>query len=330
MGHIRKFWIIYFILFIILGVWMKVYSNNYELTAHEIDTIIEGKVQKTSYYAVTSKSQFADMGSNLLLTIGIAMFVSIIFVRAIEKTERDNFENRILDFQHDTAKDAILSSFEKIIDKEFFELIKNDIIAPPFIRRDLRWQYDISLQGYNKIKLTRTINYKLQNITQSFQTENTYVSTLDNIHCNTSVDIVKYKKIGENTFTEINLNQKEEDGVSIKSDEAINLGPGETAEVVTIISQIFPRNYIFETHFLNNAGINLELTVNLPENYIFSINTTVLNARTETIVDEPAKKTYRIKGAIYRGQGIEFLCCPIQKAQHCIAADIQGGAAVES
>lgn len=99
-------------------------------------------------------------------------------------------------------------------------------------------------------------------------------------------------------------------GTTVAVRDGISIPAGKQAEVVIAIAQVFPRDYIYETHFLNYWAVNLELTVNFPENYDFHLNTTVLASRTELIVDVMTKKAYRISGAIYRGQGIEFLCFP--------------------
>jgi len=156
--------------------------------------------------------------------------------------------------------------------------------------------------------LTRTISYLLRNVSPIEQTEHTNLATFSTAHCTTTSVAVKCKIDSEKKFKDLALQNKAERGTLSNANQEIIVPGGKNAEIILIYAQTFPRDYIYETHFQNQGAVGLELTVNMPKGYQFTINPTVLAERTEMLVDEDTKKGFRITGAIYRRQGIEFMC----------------------
>jgi|GEM_PF-6331738 len=226
----------------------------------------------------------------------------------MEAADKEKFESKLLKFQKETARDEISSTFERLIEKEFFDIIKTDILNAKFQRNELRWQYDISTLTSGGMRLRRTIIYVLKNISSSEQTEHINVASFTSAHCTTHSVNVKCKIDGEDEFKPLKLDDEMGGATLTKKNQEITIPAGESAEVVVIFTQDFPRDYIYETHFLNQGAVGLEIIVNLPDDYLFNVNSTVLASRTEQTLDEENKKIYKIKGAIYRGQGIEFMC----------------------
>ena len=309
LNFIRKHWITVSIASLVLGVFIKLNFGSYVLAPQIITEVINGNAISKTHYIPNIEYPIADLISNLLFTLSIALLISLAFLRAIEATDKEKFENKLLQFQKDTAEDAIASTFERVIDDDFFQIIKTDVLNAKFQRHKLRWYYDIDRNDTcNTMTLTRTISYLLKNISPTEQAENIYLATFSTAHCSTETVAIKYKMEGESSFKDLVLDNKVENGTLTNTNKEVVVPGLKAAEIVTSIRQTFPRDYIYETHFLNQGGVSLELTVNLPKDFQFSVNPTVLADRTEKLVDESTKKVYRINGAIYRGQGIEFMC----------------------
>ena len=66
--------------------------------------------------------------------------------------------------------------------------------------------------------------------------------------------------------------------------------------------------YIYETHSSRFPIIGLNLTVNYPKDYEFEIVVQSFSNKLEEISSSEGKKKFETKKAIYKGQGIEFLC----------------------
>lgn len=310
MPLVRKYWILFFLVSLLSGISLKVYFSEITLEQKHVEEIRDGSVIEKTYYTPTPRHVLAQTAANILITFSFALLISLVFIKAIEAADKEKFEGKLLKFQKETAKDAISSTFERLIEKDFFEIIKSDILNAKFQRNDLRWQYDICPPENGKIRMRRTISYELKNISSSEHTEHINVASFTSEHCSTHTVSIKYRIEGDSKFRSLKL-EDETDGATLrKKNEDITIPAGKVAEVVVIFTQDFPREYIYETHFLNQGAVGLELIVNLPDGYDFSVNSTVLHSRTEQTLNEANKKTYRIKGAIYRGQGIEFMCYP--------------------
>lgn len=117
----------------------------------------------------------------------MALFISAFFIRHIEGAERQAFEDKLLKFQEDTAKDAIQSVFKRIIDKDFFSIIKKELLNAQSIRKNANWQYDILENSNGSLLLKRTISYEFHNISQHPTSEDITLKSNNNLHCTTEV-----------------------------------------------------------------------------------------------------------------------------------------------
>jgi hypothetical protein len=322
MKFIRKYWVIILVLSLVIGGGIKIFHESFDLTPKTITEVVNDSLVTRTYYVREIQHPVLNLISDLMVSLSFALLISLVFIRSIEASDKEKFEKKLLDFQKETAKDAISSAFERLIDKDFFEIIKNDILNAKFQRKNLRWHYDIiNSEESNYMRLTRTISYILENISPSEQVEHISLSTFSTSHCTTEAVAVKCKIDGENKFRDLLLQNHNVQGTLTTSNKSICVPGGKCAEIVLIFNQLFPRDYIYETHFLNQGAVGLELTVNMPHGYEFSINSNVLSSRTEKLVDENTKKVFRIKGAIYRGQGIEFMCFKQLNSEQSVALD---------
>lgn len=304
MKHIGKNWYWYALALLILGVLFKLNSNTFSFLPCNVQYIKNGVIYESQYFVPLNNNQLFDLIGNICVSFAMALFVSQLFVKAIEKGDKERFEGKILNFQKETARDAIMSTFETLVDKDFMRLIKEDVFDQKTLRRNVRWHYDF----FNKpegILLRRTISYKVFNTGKEDVKESVKLLSFQSEHCTTTAISAKYTVDGDDCFKDIKRDNDIKKPIIIKGD--IDIPKNKHAEIVLVMEQLFGNGYAYETHFLNKNAIHLELTVNHDQDYDFEINSSVLGSRIESIINEPTKKVYRISGAIYRGQGIEFL-----------------------
>lgn len=307
--HIERYWISYCLLMAILGVVGKIYSSSYILVPREINCIVNGVLSKTSYYIPQIEHQLIDIFSNIMFSLSITMLVSLLFIRSLEKTDKDKFESKMLVLQKNIAENAFVALFDQMVERPFFDQFKDDILKSNFIRKNIRWHYDFKLKD-DKLALKRTINYHLQNNSTTVKSEEVKTSCFESIHCKSTIMSTKYRLNTSSQFVDANL-MEQTGSAFVKSNFGyVDIQPQQNVEFVTILEQQFYANYAYETHFFSHSSIDLELTVNIPDGYDFSIESYALRERTELIVNEPSKKVYKIAGAIFKGQGVEFLCYP--------------------
>ena len=247
---------------------------------------------------------------NVLENICVALLVSGFILRYIEKQDREIFHHEIINVQKQTAQDAIQSVFQRLIDKNTFEMIQKDIFQGKFVRKNVTWKYTIKKKDENnkEITLTRIIQYTLKNITQETQNERFYIySDSTNIHCKL-------------TCTKISVKQnKQWEELSIKKDEKgkeyreVKLEEQKELEVSLEMIEKFNEtlDYIYAVHSPRFGMVGLKLDVSFPEDYEFEI---VVDAFSNKLEEIPSKiqgqRTYQTDKAIYKGQAIEFICYP--------------------
>lgn len=292
--------------FIIIGIICFYHSNSYDISSKTLSTIVDGKIDTKLIYQLDSTKLLLNIFANILLSLGIAIFISTFFIRYIEKDERDEFEKKLLSFQENTAKDAIQSVFKRFIDEEFFLLLKKELFNAKAIRRNANWQYDIGIEN-DKLYLIRTVNYEFHNISQDKLSEYIKISSNLNEHCRTEIvsGKIRYFNNDEEPIDIITCQEKGDNFITMEKEVTIN--PNESIEVVLVFKQFFNNGYIYETHTSRHSIINLEIIVNFPSDFDFDLFSSFSNDL-RLKIDEPSKKVYVVKGAIFSGQGIEFIC----------------------
>ncbi len=124
----KQYYLIVVIICLCLSIFFNFLSNDYELNSKTIDTVKNGKVFETTYYKIDSKKPIFEILSAVFLNLGISTFIAIFFVNYLDKKEKQEFEDKLMEFQKKTAKDAIESVFNRTIEKEFFDIIKYDLL----------------------------------------------------------------------------------------------------------------------------------------------------------------------------------------------------------
>ena len=319
MNWIKKNAVAISILLVFTGGVFSYFSNDYDINAKTVDTVVEGKVESETCYVLTPNKLILDILSTMTMSIGVALFISSFFIRYIEQEERQRFEDRLLDFQKQTSEDAILSVFNRLIEPEFFSIIKKDVLNVKLLRKNVNWQYDIKELENGWLDLTRTLSYDLHNISQDEAVEPIKISMNDTVHSTGRVSNckVRYQDGREEV---IDLVEKEQETGFTTREKDVTIPCRASIEVVNVIEQTFPREYIYETQTTRYPIINLEITVNYPKNFQFELSSN-FSTQHRLRVNEAGKKVYVFHGAIYQGQGIEFICAKALSPNKANAAD---------
>lgn len=246
---------------------------------------------------------YKEIVQNIIVGISTALVMTI----TIGIAERKRFEQ----FQKDTAKDAIQSVFQRLIDKDTFEMIQKDVFQGKFVRKNVTWEYNIKNENKKRLTLTRIISYSLKNITQEKQNEKFYIySDSTNIHCKLTHTKISIKKNGQWTKLHIKKdeNNKEYSEIDIEEQKELEV----RLEMVEEFNEKL--DYIYAVHSPRFGMVGLTLHVIFPENYKFEIVVDTFSNKLEKIPSEiQGHCTYKTDKAIYKGQAIEFICYPKDK-----------------
>lgn len=297
-------------LIIFVGVLISILWGEVEFVPKQILTLDSNHQTVTKDY-VFPKIVYPIMNfvSSAVIPFGITLIITMFFVNNFTKQENKQLQEQLLAFQNNTAENAIYSIFKTIIEPSFFEIVKEDVLNCKMIRKDAKWIYDIEEKD-GKMKMTRTISYTVKNLSTKNQSEIVKASGFSNSYVKTQVVELKYKKQGDSngfqTIYSINDENPEESSASVEKN--IEVEGANSVEIIKKITQIFESKFVYETHFANEPLTDLEIEVNFPENYIFSLNNSFLGQFIDQPIVESKRIVYKFKKAILKGQGIEFFC----------------------
>lgn len=307
MNTIKKYATTISLVFLLIGGLLLYYTNSYDISTKTISVIKDNTIVDKVIYTIDSNDLFLKILATILLNLGIALFISSYFIKFIEEDEKNNFYDKLKMFQKDTAKDAIHSVFNRIINDKFFAIIQKDVLNVKLIRKNAQWQYDIIINNNNKPVLKRTVSYELHNISNETAQESINLQAITGLH--SSMEIISGKiRYSNGTEDQMMFSVSSEAKSNIKAiDRELSLEPHETMEVVIVVEHTFHNDYIYECHSSKHPIVGLEITVNYPTNFDFELFST-FSTEPRIRVNESGKTVYVIDGAIYKGQGVEFIC----------------------
>lgn len=312
-GIKKHYPIIVLALIILWGVFTYL-SNDYCFKSKTVFQIIENKTVEKQYLLVESKHFVLSLLASFFMTAGITLFISMFFSNYFDKKEKEAFEQRLVQYQEETAKNAFLSLFHQIVDESFFNVIKNDIIQCKKIRKNARWIYDIEEKEKNDhtkyLVLNRTITYSVINLSSEPQEEEILFSSFSNSYLQSEFSYAKKRDSSDKEYEEYKqdeLDTLEEQNGTKTIKKSIKLKSFKSTEIVKVIKQTFNSNYIYETQFANCPLSNLEIQVNYPSGYKFELSS-ALSEEPEKDTSNPRRIIYTFNNAILKGQGVEFYC----------------------
>ena len=304
-------WIIGILL--IIGLICLYFENNIGLITKDVCTIDgatgENTVSLILDYPLSKKilQIFGSIFITLSFAIFIAKYVSAVIREKMIAAEKDNLRA----VQEEINEDVHDALFQKIIARELFETIKDEIISADMIRHDGSIHLDFK-EVENEIELRITVIYTVVNNTkQDIDNKKTKA-----IFTNTPEERVEVLK------TECRIDNKV---VALydkhQPNNNINVSFEVTDTEVTVINdfivkagQSFTDKIIYKNVYLDKVQdefftmlplINLTITVSFPEDYEFEI-INMMSPKKVQEIDEPDKHIYKFNGGILPKQGFVY------------------------
>lgn len=307
---------------IIVGLVIAHYASDVELESKKVMVCVGEICEAQTYLYPKRIYLILNLISNGFIPFGFTLLITMFFVRKFEEQENEELKNKLLQFQRDTAENAMNSVFKTMIDPSFFYVIRNDVLNCRLIRKNAKWIYDVLVDKTSgSLKMKRTISYTLENLSSEKQIEPVAISAMSSDYVKSNVTKLQFRLQQEKVFNdlEISIDESVQDKKVGKATKDIEIEGKQSVEIVKEIEQEFSKEFIYETHFANSPLTDLEIQINFPEDYDFRLSCDALSQEYETTIDEPSRKVIRFKNAILKGQGIEFYC---SKKKRCLASAI--------
>lgn len=175
-NFLKKYIWIIFISCLLIGFYLK-HLQSIEIPTkkhYNIEHIDTGEVEKKDFIEYDNMYTIYNIGSTIFLSLGIALFLLIVIDKKIEESvseekqriaenDRLEFENRIVELQNIIQNDVFEGTLKRIIPSEIFNLLKSKIFLSDFVRKDIKWIYNVSSRD-NKIIVVQTVSLTLQNV----------------------------------------------------------------------------------------------------------------------------------------------------------------------
>jgi hypothetical protein len=288
------------------------YSSDVEFVSKLVKTLCkDGSIATHEVVSMPSKFHMLKALSLFLYSVAVAIFISIFVAMKIEKQQRDQHDKELKALQSAINIDVFDSLFSTLIDKELFDVIKEQIIENKVIRKDAKWFYDFTIKDDNTIQLRQTVKYKLHNISRSevvdpvkleaAATSNQIIS-FKQAYCEINgYKAVSYDSDNPAANQGVNIN-KEGDKQSIEF--SITIPPKADADFTTVFVNEY-KDRVIDAYFTKYPIINASLFVTYPDGYTFNIFQSMSSVLRCTLSDK-TRQIYELEGGVLPRQGFVY------------------------
>ena len=261
----------------------------------------------------------------LLYSASISLFIAFFVIAIIQRRDSDHHQQSLKKMINEIKRGVFKGVFQKLIPKRVFKAAKGHIIDSPIIRERAKWIYAFEVLGDdNAIKLTRTISYRVKNLTDQHVNEEFNYAASETQYSETRVTNFKIKadsavsinKNAQDILTEIQARYSQDTIKNshpnialrdIKMGEVLSIAPGKYIDVQFKSEELYKTSsdFMHECQFTMASCLGIEITAQFPKGYEFNV-LQVFTDKLDIDIEDEDKKTYHYDGVILKGQGIEF------------------------
>jgi hypothetical protein len=233
-------------------------------------------------------------------TLGIAVLIYLLIEHTLSNYENNRREKELEEKRDKINKDIFEGVFKKIIPEALFEIVTNDILYKEFIRKNVKWEYEISEdpnnRGYN---LEQMIIYELCNITSS---KTVFPLTISIQHTEENNAFFEAIEVQTMDGKKVPVSPVDRGG-----ERKLNLDfePGQTLKIIHHLKIEYSGYHVIDCHFTNYSIVGLEIRVRKPADCTFrpvptfSCAMQVLKEDHNTIIYKPVKGLLKGQALVY-------------------------------
>ncbi len=293
---------------------MEVLSSNQSLVYKEISYLNSDGIKENSL--IIDKpilKRFYDIGVYLSFSLAFAIFISTFISSKLKEEQLKSKKAELESLKDNLYKDIHNALFQKIIPKELFQTVKDEIINAEIIRKDAEWILDFSVDDNENITCRLTSIMKSYNNTNQIIKNPISAVIANHNPSDTSIEKVICSIKGKQTvYYEKNNKPEENKGVEIeKIDDKMHkihydleIPPNNYVDY-TIIYKIEHSKRLQDEFFTWLPVINLKIIATYPPEYNFEIFS-MLSPSLELKVKDDDRSIYEAEGGILPRQGIVY------------------------
>lgn len=295
MKHIQKYFWVYSILLILIGIGLESLSNDAEIVGKEVTkTLLNKKEVVETVYVYQPIKLIPKILSNILYGTAISLILLFLIDKRIDLQEAEKLRALI----NKNIFDGVL---KKIIPEVLFDKFNKDIFDSDVVRKNAYWTYEITKNTHKSYNVKQSIRYELHNL-NSFDIKQTLP-----LDINTTLSFVDSKL----TTIEIFNSDKTKNTNFDKTLKTVDIPKNDYVEVSMVVDNEYKQNAVLDVHNSMFSIIGLTIETIQPKDVSVRVQPSFTSGlkKLETGLETISK--YEKVDCILQGQGIVYVIEPL-------------------
>ncbi len=295
MKHIAKYFWVYSILLIIIGIYLDSLSNTVEIVGQQINvTKPDGTKELQTVYSYRPIMLIPKIISSTLYSLAVSLLLLFLIDKRIDIQESQKNKEEIDKLNTTIHKNIFSGVLKKFIPEEIFNKVQEDIFDTDVIRKNAKWTYEIKRNG-NSFDVIQNISYELHNL-NNFEIVQELPFTLSSTNAISTIELTSIKEV-KLDYTENVLND---------TNRKVSIPKGSYTSIHMVVKNIYKTPAVVDNHISLFSIIGLEITTTQPEDVIVKLIPTF----TKGLKSSSAGNTltqYNKVSCILKGQGLTYI-----------------------
>jgi len=260
MKHIAKYFWVYSILLIIIGIYLDSLSNTVEIVGQQINvTKPDGTKELQTVYSYRPIMLIPKIISSTLYSLAVSLLLLFLIDKRIDIQESQKNKEEIDKLNTTIHKNIFSGVLKKFIPEEIFNKVQEDIFDTDVIRKNAKWTYEIKRNG-NSFDVIQNISYELHNL-NNFEIVQELPFTLSSTNAISTIELTSIKEV-KLDYTENVLND---------TNRKVSIPKGSYTSIHMVVKNIYKTPAVVDNHISLFSIIGLEITTTQPEDVIVKL-----------------------------------------------------------
>ncbi len=299
MKHIQKWFWVYSIILILLGLYIDSLSNEAEIVGQQVvTTLVNGDKVPQLFYKYQPTKLIPKILSGILYSTAISLLLLFLIDKRIDSQENAKTREESNRIREELHKNIFTGVLRKVIPEEIFDKFNKEIFNTNLIRKNAKWTYEITTKDnkHGSYNVKQSITYELHNMTDSLLEDKLPI----NITANSSICETKLSSI-----VVCDKNKNEDKSFNL-TDKIVKIPQGEYITIKMVVDNEYKQSSVLDVHNSMFSIIGLEIMTIQPED--ISVKIIPSFSGNLTVHDSGSTWTkYENIDTILKGQGIAYV-----------------------
>jgi hypothetical protein len=294
--HIAKFFWIYSIALILIGLYLDSLSNGAEIVGQEISiTKVDGTKEIQTVYKYKPEKVITKTISTILYSLSISLILLFLIDKKIDLQEAAKNKEEIEKLNNTIHKNIFSGVLKKFIPEEIFDKVQEDIFDTDVVRRNAKWVYEIKHNEYKSFDVIQNITYELHNL-NDYDIKQELPFSMSSATAISSIELISIKEIKSDSS----------ENILDESNKTINISKGSYTTIHMIVKNVYKTVAVLDNHNSMFSVIGLEVTTIQPED----VTVRIVPSFTEILRSNSTGNSltqYDKVTCILKGQGLTYI-----------------------